>query len=115
MMFRNTPLIADEYSTDGYMLFLNEDFLKFVHMKHPKHPTDKRGFTYVPLKEGIDQDYSYKGVSPIIVVLLKIVNKCLTKKTKYAILNIYEKTLCKALHLVQEVNQTTRKLATEKC
>ena len=56
MMFRGTPVIADEYCTDGYMYFLNERYLKFVTLKHPDYPTDGRGFTVTKMREPTDQD-----------------------------------------------------------
>jgi hypothetical protein len=56
MMFRGTPVVADEYCTDGYMYFLYEPTLKFVTLKHPKYPTDKRGFSLTQMREPTDQD-----------------------------------------------------------
>ena len=56
LMFRDTPIIADEYCTSGYMYFLNEKHLKVVTLKHPKYPTDKMGFTVTDLKEPTNQD-----------------------------------------------------------
>lgn len=56
MYFRGTPVIADEYCTDGYMYFLNEKYWEVPTLKHPKHPTDKMGFTTTSLREPTDQD-----------------------------------------------------------
>lgn len=56
MLFRGTPLIVDEYCTSGYMYFLNEKGIKVYTLRHPKHPTDKMGFTVTDLKEPTNQD-----------------------------------------------------------
>jgi len=56
MMFRNTPVIADERCTDGYMYFLNERYLKFVTLKHPDFATDGAGFSTSTFRVPTDQD-----------------------------------------------------------
>jgi len=56
LSFRGVPMIADEYCTAGYMYFINEKYLDLYYMKHPKHPTDSKGFTVTPLREPTNQD-----------------------------------------------------------
>ncbi len=56
MLFRGTPLIADEYCTDGYMYYLNEKYWDVVTLSHPMYPTDKMGFTVTKMREPTDQD-----------------------------------------------------------
>jgi len=56
LMFRGAPVVSDEYCTSGYMYFLNEKYLDFITLKHPKHATDKMGFTMSPMKEPTNQD-----------------------------------------------------------
>jgi len=56
MMYKGTPMIADEYCTSGYLYFLNEKYLKVVYLSHPDYPTDKKGFATTKLREPTDQD-----------------------------------------------------------
>jgi hypothetical protein len=56
LSFRGVPMISDEYCTSGYVYFINEKYLKLYFMKHPKHPTDGKGFTVTPLREPVNQD-----------------------------------------------------------
>lgn len=56
LMFRGTPVIADEYCTDAYVYTLNERYLKVATLKHPDYPTDKMGFSVSPMRAPTDQD-----------------------------------------------------------
>lgn len=56
MYFRGAELIADEYCNSGEMYFLNDKYIELQVGKHPKHPTDKSGFTVTPMREPSDQD-----------------------------------------------------------
>jgi len=56
LSFRGVPVIADEYCTSGDMYFINEKYLKLYYMKHPKFPTDAKGFTVTPLRDPVNQD-----------------------------------------------------------
>ncbi len=56
LAFRGTLILVDEYCPSGEMYFINENFIDLYHMKHPKHPTDSRGFTVTPMREPVNQD-----------------------------------------------------------
>jgi hypothetical protein len=56
LSFRAAPMIADEYCTSGQIFFLNENTLNLYYMKHPKFPTDSRGFAVSKMREPINQD-----------------------------------------------------------
>jgi len=56
LSFRATPMISDEYCDSGMIYFLNEKYLQFYHMKHPKFPTDNRGFAVSEMREPVNQD-----------------------------------------------------------
>jgi len=56
LSFRGVPIIADEYCTTGDMYFINEKYLKLYYMKHPKFPTDAKGFAVTPLRDPVNQD-----------------------------------------------------------
>ena len=56
MFFRDTPIVADEYCTSGYMYFLNEKYLDVIYLAHPDFPTDKKGFAMSKMREPTDQD-----------------------------------------------------------
>ncbi len=56
MSFRTVPMIADEYCTSGDMYFINEKYVKLYYIKHPKFPTDAKGFAVSPMREPVDQD-----------------------------------------------------------
>jgi len=56
LLYRDTPMIADEKCTSGYLYFLNEKYLELINMKHPDYPTDKMGFTVTKMREPVDQD-----------------------------------------------------------
>ena len=56
MSFRTVPMIADEYCGSTDMYFINEKYVKLYYMKHPKFPTDAKGFAVSPMREPVDQD-----------------------------------------------------------
>ncbi len=56
LSFRGVPVISDEYCDSGYVYFVNEKYLKLYYMRHPKHPTDGKGFIVTPLREPVNQD-----------------------------------------------------------
>jgi len=56
MSFRTVPMIADEYCTSGDMYFINEKYVKLYYIKHPKFPTDAKGFAVSTMREPVDQD-----------------------------------------------------------
>lgn len=58
LLYRGTPMIADEDCTAGYIYFLNEKYLNLVYLKHPKFPTDSKGFSVSDFREPTDQDGS---------------------------------------------------------
>lgn len=70
LSFRTVPILADEYcgSTDVY--FINEKYVKLYYMKHPKYPTDAKGFAVSPMREPVDQD----GEVGFIFSYLQLVN-----------------------------------------
>lgn len=70
LSFRGVPIIADEYCTSGNIFFINEKYLKLYYMKHPKFPTDAKGFAVSPLREPVDQD----GQVGFIFSYLQLVN-----------------------------------------
>jgi hypothetical protein len=71
LAFRTVPVIADEYCTSGDMYFINEKYLTLYYMKHPKFPTDKKGFAMSPMREPVDQD----GEVAFIFSYLQLVNR----------------------------------------
>jgi hypothetical protein len=71
MSFRTVPMIADEYCTTGDMYFINEKYLQLYYMKHPKYPTDAKGFAMSPMREPVDQD----GEVGFIFSYIQLVNK----------------------------------------
>lgn len=71
LSFRTVPVLADEYCTSGDMYFVNEKHVILYYMKHPKFPTDKKGFAVSPMREPIDQD----GEVGFIFSYLQLVNK----------------------------------------
>ncbi len=70
MSFRGVPFIADEYCPAGNIFFINEKYLKLYYMKHPKFPTDAKGFAVSPLRDPVDQD----GQVGFIFSYLQLVN-----------------------------------------
>lgn len=56
LSFRGVPMIADEYCTSGDMYFINEKYVTLYFMKHPKFPTDAKGFAVTPLRDPVNQD-----------------------------------------------------------
>ena len=56
LSFRGIPMIADDYCTSGNIFFINEKYLKLYYMKHPKFPTDAKGFSVTPLRDPVNQD-----------------------------------------------------------
>jgi hypothetical protein len=56
LSFRGVPVIADEYCGSTDMYFINEKYLKLYYMKHPKFPTDAKGFAVTPLRDPVNQD-----------------------------------------------------------
>lgn len=56
LSFRTVPIIADEYCPAGNLYMINEKYLKLYYMKHPKFPTDAKGFAVSPMREPVDQD-----------------------------------------------------------
>jgi len=56
LYFRDTPMIADEKCTSGYLYFLNEKYINLIYMSHPDFPTDKMGFAVSPMRVPTDQD-----------------------------------------------------------
>jgi len=71
LSFRTVPVIADEYCTAGDMYFINEKYLKLYYMKHPKFPTDGKGFALSPMRDPIDQD----GEVGFIFSYIQLVNR----------------------------------------
>lgn len=71
LSFRTVPVIADEYCTSGDMYFLNEKYIQLYYMKHPKFPTDGKGFAMSKMREPIDQD----GEVGFIFSYIQLVNK----------------------------------------
>lgn len=71
LSFRTVPMIADEYCPAGNMYFINEKYVQLYYMKHPKHPTDAKGFAMSPMREPIDQD----GEVAFIFSYLQLVNR----------------------------------------
>jgi hypothetical protein len=53
------------------MYFINEKYLTLYYMKHPKFPTDKKGFAMSPMREPVDQD----GEVAFIFSYLQLVNR----------------------------------------
>lgn len=56
LAFRATPVEKDDYCPSGKMFFLSTDTFEYRYMKHPKHPTDAKGFAMRPLTEPDRQD-----------------------------------------------------------
>lgn len=56
LSFRGALVIADEYCPSGNMWFINTKYVRLFYMKHPEHPTDKRGFAMTPLRNPVNQD-----------------------------------------------------------
>ena len=71
LAFRTVPLIADEYCTATDVYFINEKYVQLYYMKHPKFPTDAKGFAVSPLRDPIDQD----GQVGFIFSYVQLVNK----------------------------------------
>jgi len=62
LLYRNTPLVASEYITAGYMYLLYEPSLQWYFMKHPKFTTDKYGFAESPNMTPYNQDGGVKRI-----------------------------------------------------
>jgi hypothetical protein len=71
LSFRTVPILADEYCTTGDVYFINEKYLTLYYMKHPKFPTDAKGFAVSPMREPVDQD----GEVGFIFSYLQLVNR----------------------------------------
>jgi len=56
LSFRTVPVIADEYCGSTDMFFINEKYVKLYYIKHPKWPTDAKGFAVSDMREPVDQD-----------------------------------------------------------
>ena len=56
LSFRGVPMISDEYCGSGDVYFINEKYVKMYYMKHPKYPTDAKGFAVTPLRDPVNQD-----------------------------------------------------------
>ncbi len=76
--FRGAEVMADEYTTSGEMFFLNTKYLEMYVGDHPKHPTDKSGFTVTPMKEPHDQD----GEVGFILFYGQLINKRPSRSAK---------------------------------
>ena len=71
LYFRGAEVIKDEYCPSGYMFFINSKYLQLFVGNHPKHPTDKEGFTVTPMREPVDQD----GQVAFILFYACLINK----------------------------------------
>lgn len=56
MTFRGARIIGDRHAPTQKMFFLNTKYLKFHTLKHPKFPTDRRGFILTDFQRPTHQD-----------------------------------------------------------
>lgn len=71
LYFRGAEVVKDEYCPAGEMFFLNTNYIELIVGDHPKHPTDKSGFTVTPMREPHDQD----GQVGFILFYGQLINK----------------------------------------
>jgi hypothetical protein len=71
LSFRTVPVLVDEYCTAGDVYFINEKYVNLYYMKHPKFPTDAKGFAVSPMREPVDQD----GEVGFIFSYVQLVNR----------------------------------------
>jgi len=70
LQYRETDLLSDEYCASGKWWMLNEKYLRIFTLKHPKYPTDKRGFAMSPFVVPTSQD----GQLAYILIYMNLVN-----------------------------------------
>jgi len=56
LTYRGAEVLKDPRATAGYWYMLNTNTIDYYYLKHPKHPTDNRGFTMSDLREPTNQD-----------------------------------------------------------